>query len=388
MKLLVAGEYRLHRAPDGRVHADSVFGAPFWERYLQAFDEVVVLARVDDRDHGSGVPVEGPGVRVHPLPYYEGVAGLARTYPRLRRAIHEAAAGSEAVLLRAPGPISSLLHRGLASGRPYAVELVGDPHEVLSSMGPVAGLAGRRVAGRLAEITRGAEVVAYVSSQVLPDRYPADDRAMVTFYSSATLPEAAYVDRAGPPTGPPNLVCVGSMEQEYKGIDVVLRAVASLRPDEFGTLAVLGDGRHRPAYEQLAHASGIADRVRFLGHLDDRQDVWAQLDAADVFVSGSRTEGLPRAMIEAMARGLPAVGTDVGGTPELLPSWAMCPADDAGALAGLVRRCADPGFRQALAVHCRERARDYAQPILDARRRAAYERLRDATAEWSGVAQG
>ena len=55
--------------------------------------------------------------------------------------------------------------------------------------------------------------------------------------------------------------------------------------------------------------------------------VTEQLDAADVFVLPSRQEGLPRAMIEAMARSLPCVGSDVGGISELIPDWVVPPND-------------------------------------------------------------
>ena len=60
------------------------------------------------------------------------------------------------------------------------------------------------------------------------------------------------------------------------------------------------------------------------------------LDEADLFCTPSRTEGLPRALIEAMARGLPAMGTDVGGIRELLDRPFRAPPSDPAALAALI----------------------------------------------------
>src|SRR4029079_12805478 len=82
-------------------------------------------------------------------------------------------------------------------------------------------------------------------------------------------------------------------------------------------LVVVGDGKYRAELERRAAAMNIRERVRFAGYLE-REEVTRELDAADVFVLPSRCEGLPRAVIEAMARGLPCIATNIGGIPELL----------------------------------------------------------------------
>jgi len=79
--------------------------------------------------------------------------------------------------------------------------------------------------------------------------------------------------------------------------------------------ALVGDGPERAALEARARVLGLGDRVRFLG---ERPDVEALLPAMDVFVLSSREEGIPNALLEAMAAGRPAIATAVGGTPEVL----------------------------------------------------------------------
>ena len=106
---------------------------------------------------------------------------------------------------------------------------------------------------------------------------------------------------------------------------MLIRAAGALnvlgRPCE---LTVIGDGRYRAELEALAASLDLP--VRFTSQLK-RPQVMAELDDANLFVLASRTEGLPRAVIEAMARGLPCVGTRVGGIPELLDSRALCDPD-------------------------------------------------------------
>jgi hypothetical protein len=79
--------------------------------------------------------------------------------------------------------------------------------------------------------------------------------------------------------------------------------------------ALIGDGPERERLEARANVLGIAERVHFLG---ERADVERLLPGLEVFVLSSREEGIPNALLEAMAAGRPAVATAVGGTPEVL----------------------------------------------------------------------
>jgi glycosyltransferase involved in cell wall biosynthesis len=101
-----------------------------------------------------------------------------------------------------------------------------------------------------------------------------------------------------------------------KGVDTLLEAfalAASGRP-ELRAL-VIGDGPERARLLQLARTLGIDARVQWI---HDRADVRVMLAAMDVFAAPSRTEGLGLAVIEALAVGLPVIGSAVGGIPEVL----------------------------------------------------------------------
>lgn len=90
---------------------------------------------------------------------------------------------------------------------------------------------------------------------------------------------------------------------------------------------LVGDGPERERLEGRARSLGLEHRVRFLG---ERDDVEALLPTFDVFVLSSREEGIPNALLEAMAAGRPAVATAVGGTPEVMQAdaqgWLVPPA--------------------------------------------------------------
>jgi len=110
------------------------------------------------------------------------------------------------------------------------------------------------------------------------------------------------------------VICVGRLVP-LKRHDQLLQAFAAVRTQRPVKLLLAGDGPLRAQLETLALTLGIADRVRFLGN---RTDVPALLAASDVFALVSETEGLSCSLLEAMAAGLPALATRVGGNPELV----------------------------------------------------------------------
>jgi colanic acid/amylovoran biosynthesis glycosyltransferase len=145
-------------------------------------------------------------------------------------------------------------------------------------------------------------------------------------------------------------VCVASL-QEYKGHRVLLRALASRAELERVFLELIGDGVLRDPLERETQRLGLAHRVRFAGSLVDA-DVRERLQAADVFVlpsvvaSDGQMEGLPVALMEAMAAGLPVVASRLSGIPELVidgETGLLSEPGDPDSLAGaLARTLADP----------------------------------------------
>lgn len=108
------------------------------------------------------------------------------------------------------------------------------------------------------------------------------------------------------------LVFVGRLSQE-KGLDVLLRAMASPRTPKELTLEVAGDGPCAEEWKALASALGLDERVRWLGM---RRDVPDLLAKARALVLPSLREGLPLAVLEAASCEVPVVASRVGGVPE------------------------------------------------------------------------
>ncbi|MFM1804077.1 MAG: hypothetical protein RL136_956 [Planctomycetota bacterium] len=161
-------------------------------------------------------------------------------------------------------------------------------------------------------------------------------------------------------TGPATALAVGRFV-EKKGFEYLLRAFARAATDM--RLRIVGDGPLRPALEQLAHELGIAPRVTFTGWLPPA-GVAREMHEADLLVTPSVTaadgdmEGLPLVVIEAMATGLPVIGTAHSGIPEIVvdgETGAVVPERDIEALAAALGRLDDRATRAGLAQASRGR---------------------------------
>ena len=282
-------------------------------------------------------------VDLAPLPYYVGVGGLLRALPGLITSIFREVARADVLIVRVPGALGSLA--ALAARvlrRRYATEVVGDPSDVLAAgtLGPrtrcLAGLAR----AQMRWVVRGASASHFVTRTTLQRRYRPAPGTPTVGVSNVRLDADAFVAQPRQWRHAPwRAIAIGSQEQHYKGHDVLLRALRRLNDDGLQVDAVVvGGGMMHRKIVDLAEELGIADAVTFTGAIHDRRQITDLLDSASLFVMPSRTEGLPRALVEAMARGLPAVGSDVGGIPELIePAW-LVPVDDDRALAEAMGR--------------------------------------------------
>lgn len=395
MRLLVTAEIRLDQTPDGHAWAPMGIDYGFWKGYLEVFEQVRVLARIRSVEQPSGQArrADGPNVTFVPVPYYVGPWQYAWRAAAVRRAVRLAFCPGEALILRVPSTFNTPLWRAAcAAAYPYGVQVVGDPHDVFAPgvvRSFVRPFVRASMTRNLRRMCRSAAAAMYVTSRTLQERYPSAPGVFHVGCSSIELGNEAYVHEtrsaAAPAPGQPvRMVLVGTLEQLYKGPDVAIRAVAINAARGYDLhLAIIGEGRHEPALRDLARELNVAQHVRFVGQLPAGAAVREELDRADLFVLPSRTEGLPRALIEAMARGLPCIASAVGGIPELLSPEDLVPPGDAVALATKIREVlTDRELLAKMAERNLRRARDYHADVLRPRRRAFYEAVRDKTREW------
>lgn len=234
--------------------------------------------------------------------------------------------------------------------------------EQMERSGPLTRRAIARVIGACAEIVvlgdywRRFTAATFPNARritVLPNAVP----------GPTVIPDRVRADRGRPdgtPGRPVRLLFLGRLIP-IKGLNILLDALATPAcRDRDWVLTIAGDG-DRDTYSTQAERLGLADRVSFTGWLSPDQ-CREQLAAADVLVQPSLFEGLPMAVLEAMAYGLTIVATRVGSVDEAVEDGGsgllVEPGDAAALAAALERVLADGDLRAALAAAARRRFED------------------------------
>ena len=178
---------------------------------------------------------------------------------------------------------------------------------------------------------------------------------------------------------PPRLLSVGRVVYQ-KGYDVALRALAGLKELDW-EWSIVGDGPHLPVLQQMVQEQRLESRVHFLGWMK-LEEVKQEYAKANLFLHPSRHEGMPNAVLEAMATGLPVVASRIAGNEELVvqgENGLLVPVEDsAGLRVALETLLAQPEYREAMGAAARrriessfgwERVAEQYQSILEEARR-------------------
>lgn len=317
------------------------------------------------------------GVTVHAVP--KGPGFDARLVVRLAALLRSE--GIDVVHTHNPQPLAY----GAAAGRLANRTIVHTKHGVNPARGRRLWL--RRIGGHLAHAyVAVSEATAGVAREnrecpsgrlvVIPNGVDLDA------YRSDPAARRAVRDELGIPHDSWLFGTVGRMSVE-KDHALLVRAVGPLLGPN-ARLLVVGDGSEMEKVR--AEAMPYQPWVVLTGL---RRDVARVLASLDVFVLSSRSEGLPLALLEAMATGLPVVATQVGGVAEVLEHGSagllVPPGDEASLRRSLAALMADRGAAQELGDHARDRARHYdAKRVVDMYM-ALYQRVGQRVGKHVGV---
>lgn len=309
------------------------YGYDIWkERYLPSFDNIRVCFRtkktnqnlngITDRSSGDKVTFETRiGMFKGPDVFFNN---------RIKAILRENIEQNDAVIVRLDSFMGlQTIRECKKMNKPYLIELVGCVWDSFWNHGILGKMLAPYLFLRTRKEVKDAPYVIYVTSEFLQRRYPTKgintNISNVKLYQQNEQDLSCRIDKINKMSDRIVLGTAANVDIRYKGQQFVIEALGMLKKQGYSNFEyqILGAGDNT-YLKKIATKYGVQSQVKFLGSFPhERVFSWLK-EELDVYVQPSLQEGLPRSVIEAMSVGLPCIGSDVAGIPELLDSeWVF-----------------------------------------------------------------
>lgn len=360
----------------------------FYYRYLRVFESIRIAVRCEHVDElkSSRVPIDDPRIEVVDIPVFSGPFEYAKKYFAIGKSIRNVCSGCDAAIVRLPSTIGQRVARKVMRRHlPYGVEVVFDAEDGWrSETNPLNRFLWKRIDNEMRETCYQADGVSCVTEHYLQRHYYSKKpNAFTSHYSTLELPESFYSSEKKYPEKAEFIIANVANQVQFngrKGFNEIIEAVSLLQKKGVPVNAKFVGRDYHNGIEKLtklAHKLGVEDRIEFTGYLS-RSELGTFLSSVDIFVMPTRAEGLPRVIIEAMAKGLPVISSPVSGNPELLDAHFLVEYED---VTSLVNRIEELISNRKLYEDTSRinfiNSRKYESSILERRRDDFYKRLKD-----------
>lgn len=351
MDMVFVYEDKIAQDAEGNFYTGSAFSQKVFDRYLQHFDYITLLMRKADIDPNDSETlsrmnrIDTSHIDIVFLPNLR--SGLRsyldpKAHREFRKIVLDQIIPGRAVILRAPSDSGTIAADYChAHGVPYLAEAVGCPWDSMWNHSLKGKVLAPGMWKDFRRTMRNADYAVYVTSEFLQRRYPTNGKSAAISDVELQPMEDAVLERRLEKirnhSGRIKLATAAAVNAAYKGQQFVIEALAKLKAQGNTVFEYhLAGGGDPSALRDLAQRLGVADQVFFEGSLP-HDAMFAWLDEMDLYIQPSLQEGLPRAVVEAMSRGLPALGARTGGIPELLGEDYIFPQKGVDEIAAMLK---------------------------------------------------
>ena len=204
------------------------------------------------------------------------------------------------------------------------IEVVGYSKDVLKMKGMIGSIIALPFDYLMKKYVKNAEFVVYVTKEYLQRQYPTKGKSTnASNVNIDTFEKEKYLEKRESYTKvntQSELVfgSIGDIDQLYKGHDKIIDVLPKImkQRNQIIRYELVGGGSGNYLQPHVKENS-LEKNVKFMGSMSQKE-VLSWLDTIDIYLQPSLTEGLPRAVTEAMSRGLVSIGSDRGGIPQSL----------------------------------------------------------------------
>ncbi len=370
-----------------KYYASSQEGYEFFMRYLRVFEKLRIVCRCTKESQlkSARVLIDDPRIEVVYITDFHRPKQYAQKYFQVGMEIKDAIKGCDCAVFRLPSTIAFRVWKAYRkTKRPYACEIVYDAQDgIAASISWINKLLWMKIDKDMRKACYEAAGVSCVTEQYLQRRYfTKKTDGFVSHYSSLSLKKEFYTSSRQFPDKTVFTIAHVAKQVAFngrKGINQIIEALQILKKEGVVVNACFAGKDYEGGIDKLnqyARTLGVADQVKFLGFIN-REALGKLLDDADIYVMPTKAEGLPRVIIEAMAKGLPCISTPVSGNPELLPDHYLVGYYDVPVLAERIKELAtDRNAYEIASAENFTNSLKYEATILESRRDEFYSKLK------------
>lgn len=358
---------------------DTVF-----QRYLNIVDELVVATRLYHLDctleeaHQERITLSN--ITFLDIPNLNTAKAFVSELPKARRTIEDELKMCDLVFVRA-GTIAGIGARlARKYNKPYLCECAGSAWDGLWYYGFLGKMIAPWAELQARMIIKNASYVTYVTDKWLQEKYPTDGEVasisdvVIQNVSEDVLMRRKIEIESRKPSDKWVIGTAAGLMTKLKGQQFVIEAISLLKDkiDIRYELAGAGD----PSYLiSVAERFNVTDKLIIKGELN-HEEILKWMDSLDTYIQPSMQEGLPRALMEAMSRACPCIGSTAGGIPELLePSVIFSRGDISELTKTMVSFYESDWVKHSQYNHAR--AKEFQVDLLDKKRNTFYEKYRE-----------
>ncbi|MBL5922243.1 glycosyltransferase family 4 protein [Lelliottia amnigena] len=374
---LFAGVYYVQGIEDSR----------FFERYLDCFSKVNVIARVEvvnEKPIGFKVFTHGS---IQIVPIITAGTGILNVF-KIIQLIIKIKKNKNVLILRTPGILSYLLSLySILLKLKFSLEVVTNPLQEASNLtkNELLKFVFVKTFTSIFKLQlRYCSYASFVTKNEIQNNFltskECTSNKFNNYYSSIILDDSDIINSEAfearlsrfNANKERHLIFIGVLDRPFKGLDIFIRIIADL-PEEYHA-TVIGDGILLESYKQMAATLKISHRINFKGYIADKKIKQHIMTSADIFVLTSRREGLPRVVIEAMAWGLPCFCSNVSGVSELVRQTCIFPVEDVDTAREIIMR-QTPDELANLSRENLDSSLQYKNSVLKTRRMDFYKKV-------------
>ncbi|WP_315113917.1 glycosyltransferase [Clostridium intestinale] len=295
------------------------------KRYINFFGKIRLVTRwktvdeIKEKTEPSSIDcTEFVGV-----PNYKSISKLFN-YFKARKIIKKEVLEAEYIIVRTSSFANIAARYAKKYKKPYLVEVVGCAWDASWNYSLIGKFIAPFAYFFQKKTVKNADYAIYVTERFLQKRYPTKSKntncsnvSLIDFDYGVLEKRLHKIDKMNM-DDKLILATTGAIDVKYKGQQYVIKALAKMKNIGITNFEYqLVGGGDESYLKSIAQKYNVDKQVKFLGKMPHRE-VFNWLENVDIYIQPSKQEGLPRALIEAMSRGLPAFGSLTAGIPELL----------------------------------------------------------------------